>query len=81
MDLIGNEISAVHLIQELVLILSCQNIAGWFNDFLYGVWDMLNDHILRHGVFKYIALRWYPLLAYYRVQSAMELMELYHHVS
>nr|XP_034336037.1 uncharacterized protein LOC109620588 isoform X1 [Crassostrea gigas] len=80
-DLIGNEISAVHSIQQLVLILGCQNIAVWFNDFLYGVWDMSNDHILRHSVFKYIALMLYPLLAYYRFQSAMELMELYCHVS
>uniref|UniRef100_K1Q4A7 Uncharacterized protein n=1 Tax=Magallana gigas TaxID=29159 RepID=K1Q4A7_MAGGI len=80
-DLIGNEISAVHSIQQLVLILGCQNIAVWFNDFLYGVWDMSNDHILRHSVFKYIALMLYPLLAYYRFQSAMELMQLYRHVS
>lgn len=81
MDLIGNEISAVHSIQQLVLILGCQNIAVWFNDFLYGVWDMSNDHILRPSVFKYIALMLYPLIAYYRFQSAMELMELYRHVS
>eukprot|EP00105_Crassostrea_gigas_P044742 XP_019928890.1 PREDICTED: uncharacterized protein LOC109620587 [Crassostrea gigas] len=81
MDLIGNQISAVHSIQQLVLILGCQNITLWFNDFLYGVWDMSNDHILRHSVFKYIALILYPLIAYYRFQSAMELMELYRHVS
>jgi hypothetical protein len=80
-DLVGNEISTIHLIQQFVVILACHNMAVWFNDFLYGLWDMSNDQALRYSVFKYIALMLYPLLAYYRFQSSLELMELYRHVS
>ena len=80
-DLVGNEISTIHAIQQLVVILGCNNMAVWFNDFLYGIWDMSNDRILKETVFKYIALMLYPLLAYYRFQSAMEFMELFRHVS
>ncbi|XP_061162608.1 uncharacterized protein LOC133171828 [Saccostrea echinata] len=79
--LIGNEISTINNIKQLVVILACNNISIWFNDFLYGLWDMSNDHVLRHTIFKSIAMMLYPLLAYYRFQSAIELMELYRHVS
>ncbi|XP_048775811.1 uncharacterized protein LOC125680353 [Ostrea edulis] len=79
MDLVGNEISTIHLLQQFVLILACNNMAEWFNCFLYGLWNM--ERVLRRNVFKYIAFMLYPLLAYCRLQSAIELMELYGHVS
>jgi hypothetical protein len=79
MDLVGNDISTIHLVQQFILILACNNMAEWFNCFLYDLWNM--EHILRPNVFKYIAFMLYPLLAYCRFQSAMELLELYLHVS
>ncbi|XP_061197822.1 uncharacterized protein LOC133205942 [Saccostrea echinata] len=81
MVLVGNDIYDIYALQQLVVILVCNNMSVWFNDFLYGLWDMSNDNVLRHSLFQYIAMILYPLIAYYRFQSAMELMGLYRHLS